>query len=66
MHVLSHPKNLVPARAVTKEPRPIDPSAHELARTASFGRRGSLSAANLLRPRDFAAAPTRASTPAAA
>jgi len=41
-------------------------SAHELAQAASFGRRGSLSAAVLLRPRVSAAAPTRAATPAAA
>ena len=66
MYVLSHPNNSVPASGVTEEPRPTDPSAHELAQTASFGRRGSLSAASLLRPRDSAAAATRAATPAAA
>ena len=66
MHVPHRPPNSVPTKAATEEARPLDRSAHELARTASFGRSGSLSAATLLRPRNPAAVPTRASTGAAA
>ena len=66
MQVVRRPPNPVPAKVVTEEPRPIKPSAHELTRTVSFGRSGSLSAASLLRPRNSTAVPTRAATPAAA
>ena len=66
MHVPRRPPNSVLAKMVTEQARPLDPSAHELARTPSFGRSGSLSTASLLRRRNPAAVPTRASTAAAA
>ena len=66
MHVPRRPPTSVPAKTVTEESRLTDHSAHELARTASFGRRGSLSAASLLRPRNSPAVPNRTSTAAAA